>query len=353
VDVCDSFTGCSHSAISCDDGVACTVDSCDPATGCTHSPMDSNCDDNNPCTIDTCTATGCTHSADPSCTPPPSICEVQPFQGATPYNLFSLGSIDACNSDVEGRVAANGAITLDHYSVGLKNAVNGLYSLVSSSVINFSRGTVWYGNVISSENNFVDVAIMVNGTTENANTCCADLACSACLSTADASLPVDFETTESDLLELSLYWQSLPNTPSATVEYLYQSVTLTCASGESFNHFVDVDLDSITSMEINCPAGSVVLIDYSSNSDGMGNMGLSLTGGVSRDSVIHHFTSESLTISGVHVIGSVFAPFSDLYFPQGLITGQVIVGSVVSGEAGCSEGQININSFVGCLPIPQ
>jgi len=57
-----SGVGCVHSAISCDDGNACTEDTCDPVSGCVHTPI--GCDDGQICTIDACVpATGlCTHT---------------------------------------------------------------------------------------------------------------------------------------------------------------------------------------------------------------------------------------------------------------------------------------------------
>lgn len=47
---------CVYSAISCDDGIDCTVDTCDPDTGCVHTPDDALCvdDDENECTINIC-----------------------------------------------------------------------------------------------------------------------------------------------------------------------------------------------------------------------------------------------------------------------------------------------------------
>ena len=53
-----------------------------------------------------------------------------PFGDASFYNLFSLSSVTGCNSDVEGRVAANGPVTLENYSIGLLNQINEGYSLV-------------------------------------------------------------------------------------------------------------------------------------------------------------------------------------------------------------------------------
>ena len=45
-------------------------------------------------------------------------CSREPFGHATPFNLYVLGHLDACNSDVEGSIAASGDITLSAYAVG-------------------------------------------------------------------------------------------------------------------------------------------------------------------------------------------------------------------------------------------
>jgi len=266
--------------------------------------------------------------------PVQSDCDLSPFEDAGLYNLYSLSSVYGCESDVEGRVAANGPIFFENYSVGLKNQVNEWYSLVSSSVINFTSGAVWHGGVIgSSVDNLDNVGIMIDGTTQRSNECCSDAECDVCVSTEEASLPIDFERMDSHLLELSLFWIDLPATEGSTVEYLYQSLTLTCASG-SFNHFTGVHLEGVTSIEIICEESASVVIDYTIETVAMQNLGITLSGGISASKIIHHFCGPTLTISGVEVLGVVFAPWSDVYFPQGLITGQVFAGAFIgSGES--------------------
>jgi len=56
--------GCQGTPISCDDGVACTLDLCDPLTGCAHVLVPRACDDGNPCTRDACDTDGttCAHT---------------------------------------------------------------------------------------------------------------------------------------------------------------------------------------------------------------------------------------------------------------------------------------------------
>jgi hypothetical protein len=95
---CDSTTGkCVNTAISCDDGDACTDDSCDTTTGsCKHVPMDCSnpdkcliskcvagkcttnpvlCNDGVNCTTDSCdSSTGCKHVIDPNYCISPDPC---------------------------------------------------------------------------------------------------------------------------------------------------------------------------------------------------------------------------------------------------------------------------------------
>ncbi len=60
VETCNLSTGqcAAGTALTCNDGDACTADACNPTTGCTTSAL--TCNDNNACTVDVCSsATGC------------------------------------------------------------------------------------------------------------------------------------------------------------------------------------------------------------------------------------------------------------------------------------------------------
>ena len=188
---------------------------------------------------------------------------------------------------------------------------------------------------------------MLDGTANLSNDCCADSECDLCVNTNEAPLPLDFDQTSANLLALSLYWIDLPATEGATVEYLYQSLTLTCSSSNDFNHFSGVHLDGVTSVTINCPASSTVLIDYTIDTVSVQNLDFIFQGGVVSSHVIHHFCGSTLTVSGVNVEGTVFAPWSDVYFPQGLITGPVIAGAFVGSDDEVSEVSAAYNDECG------
>lgn len=172
---------------------------------------------------------------------------------------------------------------------------------------------------------------MIDGSVNRSNECCSDSECGYCVDTEEAELPLDFSQVSAYLINLSSYWTSLPQTEGASANTLYQELTLTCGS-DDFNHFTDVSLDGITSYVIDCSETSTVLISYTSDTVAVQNLGLSLVGGVTGNRVIHHFTGATLIVSGVNVIGSIFAPETDLFFPQGLITGQVFVGAFVGSS---------------------
>lgn len=187
---------------------------------------------------------------------------------------------------------------------------------------------------------------MIDGGINRSNECCPDSECDVCVSTEEATLPIDFSTAAAYLINLSNYWSSLPQTDGASVDYLYQSLTLTCGN-DGFNHFTEVHLDGVTSVDINCSGSSTVLISYTSDTLAMENMGISLNGGVNGNRIIHHFTGATLTVSGINIIGSVFAPETDLFFPQGLITGQVIVGAFVGSSETVSTVSAALNDQCG------
>ena len=194
---------------------------------------------------------------------------------------------------------------------------------------------MWHGKILGGNVSAIDkVAIMLDGSTINAKDCCTDPFCDECSSTEEILSPINFQIVQSDLLELSLYWSSLPNThgSKASTEFIH-SLILTCSPSNAFNHFTEISLYEISSLTIDCPSDASVIIDYTSDTNSIQNMGITLTGGIDESRIIHHFTASSLTVSGINVLGAIFAPWSDLYFPQGLITGQVIAGAFVGGES--------------------
>jgi len=277
-----------------------------------------------------------------------SNCVPDPFGLAGPFNLYSLSNIDACDSDVEGAVAANGDVKLSSYSVGLKLLANVEYSLISSGAINWTSGSIWHGGITGASVTAANLGIMVGGETYTAE-CCSESSCSYCNSDATETSPLDFLQLESYVYQLSLFWTSLPTTTGATIDHSFSTLTLTCAAGESFNAFSGVSLVGVTSLVIACDASQTVLINYTPTTLSFSNLGASTP---DQSKVIHHFTGATLTITGAGVPGSVVAPWSQVWLSGGIVYGNVIAGKYQPTDGTCNFGQINLVPFTGCCPIP-
>ena len=95
---------CSGAAVTCDDGVVCTVDVCVSGTGCVYTAAAALCNDGNPCTVDACnTSSGCTTTSAANgtvCSPLDDACPVSPqcqagscvSTGSKPKWKLALGS---------------------------------------------------------------------------------------------------------------------------------------------------------------------------------------------------------------------------------------------------------------------
>ena len=145
----------------CDDGIACTSDSCNAATGgCVHSAVDSACDDNTTCTTDTCNATtGCLHVSDGTTCNDGNACTNDVCTGgasATGCTHSNVGpgttcddgdactTGDSCNS---GTCAGAGPICGDGACTCGETAVSCAADCVSApaGMALISAGTFWMG----------------------------------------------------------------------------------------------------------------------------------------------------------------------------------------------------------------
>jgi choice-of-anchor A domain-containing protein len=266
------------------------------------------------------------------------------------YNLYSLSGVYGCNSDVEGRVAANGDVVLSSYSIGLKLQASTQNSLVSSGNVDWNHGTVWHGGIVADTVTANNVGIIVDGTTYP-STCCTNNGCGYCSSEGSSTSPFNFETAQSYLYELSLLWFGLESTPGAIINHSFSTLTLTAASGAEYSVFNGVSLDDVSTINIHGSASQTILVNFASSVDTFANLGISLSGGITDNRIVYQFSAEVVSISGIGVLGTVFAPFSDINFPNGVVEGNVIAASFGSPYS-CNTGQINLVPFEGCLPVP-
>jgi len=272
-----------------------------------------------------------------------------PFGASQDYNAYSLSTFNGCNSDVEGRVAAFGDVTLQSYSVGLKLADSALYSLVSAGNVQWTDGSCLHGGVVGATVALSGVDIAIAGNTYTAE-CCSQDDCSACSSGATSTVPFDFVSNNVYLKQLSALWSSLPANGVASGHIF--SLSFTCIDGPySLNVFSDFSLTNVNSISFFCDATQTIIVNYPSDVAALGNIGFHL-GSADQSKIIHHFTGAALTVSGVGLPGTLFAPNTAVSLNGGVTYGSLIAGSFGDNLTTCNGGQINYVPFTGCAPTP-
>ncbi len=111
---------------------------------------------------------------------------------AAEYNAVLFGDFSASSSDVEGRLAVQGDVNINHYTVGDKLDSNQLhYTLVSGGDIVFPSGRVYYGNILAAGDTSGIGSAVSNGMQPGA------------VIAGNSTLPIDFAATYSHLSQLS------------------------------------------------------------------------------------------------------------------------------------------------------
>lgn len=212
----------------------------------------------------------------------------------------------------------------------------------------YNRGTVWHGGIVADSVTPTSLSIIVGGTTYTGS-CCASNSCGYCSSAATETSPLDFPQIDSYLTQLSQYYATLPTSSGATIVLSFNTLTLTCNNALQYNVFSGVTLTGVTTLRVNCASTQSVLVNFASTQTTFQFLGLSLSGGVSETKIVYHFPASTLSISGIGVLGTIFAPFATVNFNSGVILGNVISGQYGTSAA-CNVGQVNNYPFNGCLP---
>ncbi|RMG40719.1 MAG: choice-of-anchor A family protein, partial [Methanobacteriota archaeon] len=247
---------------------------------------------------------------------------------ATGFNLFVWRDFKAPSSDVEGKVAVGRDAELSNYSIADK--LNGSYSSDDVFIVNrdlyFTSGRVYYGNATYGRaTNLPKQNVTIDGSLRK-------------------DRPIDFAAAKAYLKNLSTTLSNYAVNGNTT--YQWSGVFL--EGNDPYLNVFEVsgtELTNSTYMDIKVPNGSVVLV----NVDGKHitwNGGLTVTG-TSITNVLYNFhKARTLNISGIDVRGSILAPFANVTFNSGLISGQLIAKSMFG------NGQINNYPFVGNVPCP-
>ncbi len=249
-----------------------------------------------------------------------------PLGAAADFNLFVLGTINATNSATGGRVAGAGNVTLASYSVGadLPNSNGSRDDLVGGANISFANGQVANGNAVYAASGTFTGIGFPHGSKRQGSV-------------------INFNAAGLYLRNASTAWAGRATNGTITWQYNQYTLSGTSASLNVFN-ISGTNLGMATSLTINAPAGSTVLINVSGSAVSLANFGITIQG-TSRAKVLYNFAqATSLNLSGIGVQGSILAPLAAINFANGQING-TLIGTSFNGS-----GAINYHLFSGCLP---
>jgi choice-of-anchor A domain-containing protein len=235
------------------------------------------------------------------------------------YNLFLLGDY-TLGSDIQGKAAAGGNITLNNFAVGAglpdSNISN---TLVAGGNLTLTNGGVWgdawYGGSASIDST---VSFIRGGAAQGS--------------------PINFAYEGSRLRVLSARLAGLAANGTTTRE-AWGGVMLR-GTHPSVNVF-DVDASAFTGAVlwfIDAPAGSFVVVNIRGASASFSGFGISFSGGIDQHGVLYNFVdATNLTAEGFGFWGTVLAPHADVHFSNGSFDGGIYAKSLT----GNAEGHIN------------
>ena len=254
---------------------------------------------------------------------------------AANYNAFVYEDFQATSSDVEGRLAAGGNVSIRNYSVNIKGSSQ-LYTdtdkypaLVVGGDLDYSSGNI-AGNV------FVGGNYTPTGTGTITNGA----------ATVGGSSPIDFDAEFAHLTNLSEQLSLLAVNGDATDKWSTQHLTGSGSNGaEGDLHVFSLDASDMNFSDYllsGVDKGDTVLFNISGDNiaTSWGNFGGSDSSlnNVSGNILFNFFEAETLQINAA-LYGSILAPKANITAPTGVIWGQVIVNSWTGNT------QINDNPF--------
>jgi len=156
--------------------------------------------------------------------------------------------------------------------------------------------------------------------------------------------PIDFPAARSYLRGLSTTLKGKTVNGTTTEEW---GLKLNGSDPYLNVFFVEgADLSAATSMTINVPNGSVVLVNINGRGNDLNWSGGLAVNGTSIGNVLYNFyNTPNLTIQGIDVRGSILAPRTHVNFVTGVQNGQMMCKSLEGA------GQFNNTQFIGNIPV--
>ncbi len=274
---------------------------------------------------------------------------------ASGFNLLVFEDMYGQSSDVEGRLAVGGNLSLTHYAVGmeLKSAADFTDTLIASGHLSFTHGRVYHGNAVSSSAELAHVGFYDR----------------------DPSLPtgqlrlgsaLNFTALAQDVRARSLRWSELSPTGEVRIEGDAVNWRLYLTGQHSDLNVFTLTTELLLGTDtfyLDAPLSSTVLINVAGDFGELSGFGFYRkvdggwlrvpdnsdrfrhTGSLTQKVLFNFFSAKALNIHAIGVKGSVLAPWAEVVFYDGHIDGQLIVRSL-STPSDQPTGQVNLYPFI-------
>lgn len=249
--------------------------------------------------------------------------------GALDFNAFFFTAMDAFTSDVEGRVAVGGDAKFYAYGIGdrLENSNGTRDDLIVGNNLEYTYGQVFNGNLVYGNTADLEGVGLPNGDERQ-----------------EAGV-VDFAAVQADLTDTSAVLGA--ETPNGRTRVKYTTAHLRGTHDELNIFSITAEqLAAANRVSINVPQGSTVLINVSGDAVTITNLGFRLRGAGCSTILWNMYEADTLTMSGIGMVGSILAPTAALDFNNGNVKGTVVADSMVG------NGQFNLCPSEVSIDIP-
>ncbi|MGZ5000969.1 MAG: choice-of-anchor A family protein [Methylomonas sp.] len=271
------------------------------------------------------------------------------------FNAFVLGDMSASHSDVEGRLAVGGNLTLDHYAVGMQldNSHGTRDDLVVGGDLSFSDGRIYNGNARSGGAASIAESVgFYSGEDSSIRN-----------GSYQAGNPVDFQQVGHELIEKSSSWGGL--SANGLTELNDWGGLRLSGSDRNLNIFsLSAEQLMKTSLFwLDTPENAWTLVNVVGKNVTMKEFGFYRTvagqqeripdnappqrhdGSWTQNILFNLVDADFLEVHAIGIKGSILAPLADTVFYNGHIDGNLIVGGL-QGKNGEFTGQVNDYPFL-------
>ena len=279
------------------------------------------------------------------------------------FNAFILENMHGYYSDVEGRLAVGGNLSLEHYSVGLlkNNSAGSRDDLIVGGDASFQHGRVYSGNAaIAGKNNIhhENVGFYAGDDPSNSS------------GSARVDSVLDFAAIGAELRDKSAKWGAWDSTGTTSVTTWGEVRFTGSGHGSVFNVNAQY-LNSASSIWFDMPSYTTAVINVFGSEVELSNFGFFHTalpsgsaqmpdnrprefrhdGSLTNRILFNFVDATDISVHGIGFKGSLLAPLADVSFYNGHIDGNFISRSVTAPE-GLASGQFNDYAFNAFNQVP-